>query len=549
MKGMGASQGIAIGRAYIDWRETIEIEKEYVEDAILEVDRLVVALESVLEVTPDFQVDREFLELSRSIILTEKVVAPWALQKALRHFSSMLLPLEEHRRIDSMTHLAERLSRLLLHLETVLTPDDLPGPRILVCKTVTREDLSLLREGKVIGLVCEGETNWSHGVIAARDQHIPAVIGLESITEVVDQGDLMVIDGDSGEVLINPDSEKLATYSQRLRQQEEFEATLSSFRGKTPRTADGTVIKLQGNASTLADAQSLAELQVAGVGLYRTEYLYLSRDKLPSEGEQYYDYKRALAAFPGSQVVVRTFDVACDRLPPYLSMPKENNPAMGRRAIRFSLTRVDLFREQLRALLRASALGDLGVMLPLVSSVAEVRAARAVLEDLKEEFRREDLQFNQNMRLGVMVETPAAALEVDLLAPEVDFFSIGSNDLVQYTLASDRNNRSLANLYSPFAPAALRLISYVIQKANELNVPVNLCGEMAGNPLIIPLLYGMGLRHFSVNPHAVLRTHWVLASLHREQCEAYVREALTLPHSEAIRSYCEQHFAHYLAKE
>ena len=557
MKGLSAAAGIAIGRAYLDWREQIEVERDDVEDAELEVDRLYLALEMVREEylkshSPeawDALFDRQWFEQAASLVRREKYCASWALRQASIEHERSVGGFDTTGRSDKMVDLEARLNRLLLHMETVLTPDDLPGPRILVCNHVTREDMALIQQGKIMGLVCEEETLWSHGIIAARDANIPAVIHMPAITEAVDQGDLMIVDGVKGYVYVSPDEETLAHYRERLLERQQFEEELRALVGKPVVDADGDSVLLQGNVATIDDVARLAEVGAGGIGLYRTEYLFLTRDGLPSSGEQFYDYKRAVTGMQGSPVVFRTLDLGADKMPSYLAFPEEVNPALGHRGIRYSLSRVDVFRAQLKALLEASALGDVGIMLPMVSNVGEVRAARAVLDDLKEELSRQDIPFNPRVQLGVMIETPAAALEAELLASEVDFLSIGSNDLVQYALAVDRNNSALASQYTPFAPGCLRLIAHVVRAAERAGKNVSLCGEMAGDPLALPLLFGMGLRSFSVNPSSFLHTQWVLSKLHQEQCAQFFQEVLSLDTAGAVHRYCTSHFNHLLRKE
>lgn len=557
MKGLQAAPGIAVGRAYIDWREQIELEKDYVEDGPLEADRLDLALETV---QADFQAERgeaawaEFFDArwfdrARQLVLTKKYSASWALHVATQEHFQALSGLDTTGRADKINDLSNRLNRLLLHMETVLTPEGIPGARILVCKTITRDDMALIQQGKVQGVVCEADTLWSHGIIAARDASIPAVTGMTAITEAVDQGDMMILDGSSGEVFIAPDEETVALYQQKCAQRAQFRAELQALIGRAVTDADGMPCVLQGNASTPSDVGRLVELGAGGIGLYRTEYLYLTRDQLPGSGEQYYDYKRAVTAMHGSPVVFRTLDLGADKMPRYLAFPDEVNPAFGHRGIRYSLNRVDLFRDQLKALLQASALGDVGIMLPMVSAVGELRAARAVLDDLKEEFSRSDVPFNPRVQLGVMVETPAAAMEADILAAEADFLSIGSNDLVQYALAVDRNNNLLSARYTPFAPGCLRLIQWVIRACNRAGKAVSLCGEMAGDPLALPLLFGMGLRRFSVNPSSLLHTQWILSQLHADKCEALAEEALSLSSAGEVQRFCRKHFGLFERKD
>lgn len=573
MKGIGTSAGIAIGRVYIDWKEQLEIDKEYIEDVDMELDRLTLALDTAgqeiaeicagidcsMENRPgamkrgDMLNDPEFIGQIKGRIITENVNAEWAVKTTADKFAQVFERLDNpdlKARADDVKDIAVRVCRLLLHVEGSDRFSRVKGEKvIIVCRSLTQEDLSLLQHEDVVGVVCEVETPYSHGVIWARNRHIPAVIGLPEITEMVDHGDLMIVDGERGDVILNPSEDQLQEYEGRRSRREAFQKQLEQYIGQPCRTLDDDLITLHGNASSPIDAAQVVALGGSGIGLYRTEYLYLSSDHAPTEGEQYGDYRRTVIAMKGGAVIFRTLDIGGDKIPEYLNMPSEVNPALGHRAIRFSLSRVDLFRSQLRAILRASAHGDAGIMLPLVTTLEELRDARVILEDVKEELRREELDFNPGIPMGIMVETPAAALTAELLAREADFLSIGTNDLVQYALAVDRSNETLARLYSPYAPAVLRLIRQVIDAGRSERKPVHLCGEMAGEPLLVPLLYGLGLRHFSVNPAMLLRTHWILSSLRKDDMEAAASEATKLGTALEVKDFCQRRFGSYARSE
>ncbi|EEX48170.1 phosphoenolpyruvate--protein phosphotransferase [Jonquetella anthropi] len=570
MNGVGASPGIAVGRVYLDWKEQVEIDREFVDDVEAELERLDLAIETVAGemsalcqtfpeggeeagVAPGTMLrDGEFIGQIKGWIITENVNAPWAVKVTADKFVQVFENMDNDdlkARADDVKDVASRLCRLLLHVSGPLLISRANEPIVLVCRQLDKGHQTMLQRGVFAGVVCQKDTYYSHGVISARNCHVPTVISVDEIADLAETGDPVILDGTTGEVILNPSEDDRAAFAQRAARREEFERQLSKLKGHPARSRDGTLCTVHGNVADLADVDTLADLGGGGIGLYRTEYLYLSKNRLPTCGEQYGDYRRALLAMTGCPVIFRTLDIGGDRIPDYLAVPKETNPALGHRAIRYSLSRSDIFREQLRALLRASGDGDLGIMLPLVTSVEEVRAARAVLEDLKNELRREDEQFNPEVSLGVMVETPAAALTADVLARESDFLSIGSNDLVQYTLAADRANGSLGNLYSPFAPAVLRLIKMVIDAGDAAGTPVHLCGEMAGVPTLIPVLFGMGLRHFSVNPTSLLRTNWVITQLEDRQAEEWARQVLGMGSETDVRRFCEETFGQFCRTE
>ncbi len=574
MKGLGVSPGIAIGRIYVDWKEQVEIEREYVDDVDIELERLNLALETAgMEIAQlygyyDSQAsddaeaaadsgtiqnhgamlqDPEFIGQVKDKIISEGVSAAWAMKTVSEKFVQVFEGMDSDylkTKADDVKDIAARVCRLLLHVEEGDNLGKSPNDVIVVCRSLNSSDITLIQKEKIIAIVAEEGTKTSHGIIMARNCHKPAVVGIEHVTDLVCPGDLVIVDGSSGDVILNPDEATLEEYRRRQQEAREFAEHLRSYAGRTICSADGLPFSIYGNAASPNDVKSILDEDGRGVGLYRTEYLYLERDRLPSEGEQYWDYKRIVMAMKGRPVVFRTLDIGGDKIPEYLSIPEDSNPALGHRAIRYSLSRVDIFRVQLRALLRASAHGDVAIMLPLVTTLGELRAARAVLEDVKAELRRNGVPFG-SVRLGVMVETPAAAVISDLLAQECDFMSIGSNDLVQYTMAVDRGDPSLMDLYSPFHPAVLRLIQQVIQSGKAAGTPVSLCGEMAGEPLMIPLLMGLGLQNFSVNPSSLLLTSWIIASLNQKDMEAEAARILAMKTGEEVLVYCQSHFGQF----
>ncbi len=564
MKGLGVSPGIAIGRIYVDWKEQVEIERDYVDDVDMELERLDLALEmagrEIAKVygpcgDEDGEMaqhgamlqDSEFIDQVRNKIVDENVSAPWAMKTLADKFVQVFESMDSDffkAKADDVKDIAARVCRLLLHIEEGhhLSQDD--EGVVMVCRNLNGADITLIQKDKVLAIVAEEGTRVTHGVIMARNCHKPAVVGIDHVTDLVCPGDLAIVDGSSGQVILSPDQETLEEYRRRQQEALQFQEHLRSYIGRPIRSSDDRAFTVQGNAASFKDVKDILDQDGRGVGLYRTEYLYLERDRLPTEGEQYGHYKQAVTAMKGRTVVFRTLDIGGDKIPQYLNIHEDSNPALGRRAIRYSLSRVDIFRVQLRALLRASAHGPVAIMLPLVTTLGELRAAKAVLEDLKGELGKQEIPFG-SVSLGVMVETPAAAVISDLLIQECDFLSIGSNDLVQYTMAVDRSDPTLAPLYSPFHPAVLRLIHQVIQKGKEAGKPVSLCGEMAGDPLMIPLLMGLGLQIFSVNPSALLRTHWIIASLSQQAMEEAATQVMALKTSREVAEYCQSNFGQF----
>ncbi len=574
MKGLGVSPGIVMGQVYVDWKEQIEVEKDFVDDVENEIERLNLAIATASdeiaqlygdgavvvdadEAGPDlYRVhgvmlkDPEFIGEVRNKIICENVNAEWAVKTVAEKFAQVFEGMDNEdlkARADDVKDVSARVCRLLLHIEGGdLLRDEREG-LILVCKTLGTAEITLIQKHNISGVVCEEGTVGSHPIIMARNQHKPAVVGLQGVTDDVYHGDFIIVDGNSGEVFVNPDDATIALYQERQEEERRFEKELKNYMGRPVRSADGEALKVYGNAASDSDIDSVMDVDGRGVGLYRTEYIYLNRDRLPTEGEQFWEYKKTVLAMKGRPVVFRTLDIGGDKIPSYLDMPQEQNPALGHRAIRYSLSRVDIFRIQIKALLRASAHGDVSILLPLIAAVEEVRAAKAIIEDVKDELSKEQHAFNPDTPVGVMVETPSAAVISDLLARECDFLSIGSNDLIQYTMAVDRLAPALAYLYSPFSPAVLRLIRRVIESGRAADKPVGLCGEMAGDPLLSPLLLGMGLRIFSVNPSEILRTQWILSSLKMSDMKQCTQEALNLSTEKEVHRYCAEHFSQFAA--
>lgn len=575
MKGLGVSPGIVMGQVYVDWKEQLEIEKDYVDDAEGEVERLNLAVATASEeirrlygdektavvdgdeAGPDlYRVhgvmleDPEFLGEIRDMIVAQNVNAEWAVKTVAEKFAQVFENMDNDclkARADDVKDVSARVCRLLLHIEGGdLLRDEREG-LILVCKSMGTAEISLIQKNNIVGLICEEGTIGSHATIMARNQHKPAVVGLSGVADDVYRGDFIIVDGNNGDVFINPDEKTIRECRARQERESLFQQRLRSFVGRPACSADGVLLKVYGNAASDADIKSIVEVDGHGVGLYRTEYIYLTRAHLPAEGEQFWEYKKALLAMKGRPVVFRTLDIGGDKIPSYLNMPEEKNPALGHRAIRYSLSRVDIFRSQIKAILRASAYGDVSILLPLISAIDEVRSAKAVIDDVKEELRREGTAFNPRTKVGVVVETPSAAVISDLIARECDFLSIGSNDLIQYTMAVDRLASALSYLYSPFSPSVLRLVQTTIKNGATAGKPVSLCGEMAGDPLLSPILFGMGLRSFSVNPSEMLRTQWILSLLKTEEMRACADEVLNLATAGEIHRYCREHFSRFVS--
>ncbi len=430
-----------------------------------------------------------------------------------------------------------RMLALLLGQEAVdLTA--LPGGTVLAAHDLTPSMTVGLERNRIAAVITETGGLTSHSAILARALEVPAVLSVPGLLAHVENGMLAAVDGGQGTVLLQPDESQQEEYRARRQAHQREREMLKAYREKPTLDADGRHYGLYANIGTPQDALAARQAGAEGIGLFRTEFLFMDRPAAPSEEEQYAAYCQAAAAMEGREVIIRTLDVGGDKAVGYLHMAKEENPFLGHRAIRYCLDEKSLFKTQLRALLRAGAEHhNVKIMLPLVTSVEEVRAARALLEECKEELRREGLPFDSRIHLGVMIETPAAALIADLLAREADFFSIGTNDLTQYTMAVDRGNAMVEKLYTTFHPGVLRSIREVIRAAKEAGIPVGMCGEAAADPALTPVLLAFGLDEFSVNASAVPAVRRSISRWSAVQAEETARTAMGFAAAEEVQAY------------
>ena len=412
-------------------------------------------------------------------------------------------------------------------------------PHILVAHNLTPSDTAQLNRKLVLGFATDVGSRTSHTAIMARSLNIPAVVALHNVSDALLSGDQVLLDGYSGLLIVNPSDQTLWEYGELEVKKTEVEDKLESLRETISTTLDGRHITLSANIELPSDVELVKQSGAEGIGLYRTEFFYINKNELPNEEEQYQNYL-AVAREMGSQsVIIRTLDLGGDKFMSALQLPSELNPFLGWRAIRFCLERVDVFKTQLRAILRASALGNIRMMFPMISGVDEVRRANAVLEECRQELREKGVPFNEHMEVGAMIEVPSAALVADLLAQEVDFFSIGTNDLIQYTIAVDRVNERIAHLYEPTHPAIIRLIKMIVNAAHAHNLWVGVCGEMAGEISLTPLLVGLGVDELSTGSALVPRVKRAVQSLDIGVCLQLVDEVKNMESADAILEKCE----------
>lgn len=412
------------------------------------------------------------------------------------------------------------------------TPDvnisEVPAGTILVAEDLTPSMTAGIVKENVAGIITAVGGKTSHSAILARALEIPAVLSVDGIVDMVSDGMMAVVDGCDGICILDPSQEDIDEYQAKREKYLSDKALLEVYRGKDTVTADGAKVHLYGNIGNPEDAKQVAACDGEGVGLFRTEFLFMGASELPSEEEQFQAYKAAAETMEGREVIIRTLDVGGDKDIPYLGLEKEDNPFLGFRAVRYCLQNKDSYRVQLRALLRASAFGDIKIMVPLVTCVDEIRSVKALVKELMAELDAENIAYNKDIQVGAMIETPAASLIADLLAKEADFFSIGTNDLTQYTMAVDRGNAKVAYLYSSYNPAVLRSMKNIIEAANAAGIMVGMCGEAAADPLLIPLLISFGLGEFSVSATSVLATRGTIAKWSKTEADELAAKALSL---------------------
>ena len=412
------------------------------------------------------------------------------------------------------------------------TPDvnisEVPAGTILVAEDLTPSMTAGIVKENVAGIITAVGGKTSHSAILARALEIPAVLSVDGIVDMVSDGMTAVVDGCDGICILDPSPEEIEEYQAKREKYLSDKALLEVYRGKDTVTADGVKVHLYGNIGNPEDAKQVAACDGEGVGLFRTEFLFMGASDLPSEEEQFQAYKAAAETMEGREVIIRTLDVGGDKDIPYLGLEKEDNPFLGFRAVRYCLQNKDSYRVQLRALLRASAFGDIKIMGPLVTCVDEIRRVKALVKELMAELDAENIAYNKDIQVGAMIETPAASLIADLLAKEADFFSIGTNDLTQYTMAVDRGNAKVAYLYSSYNPAVLRSMKNIIEAANAAGIMVGMCGEAAADPLLIPLLISFGLGEFSVSATSVLATRGTIAKWSKAEAAELAAKALSL---------------------
>ncbi len=564
-KGTNASAGIGIGKAAIIKEEEMVIRPDKVASVETEVTRFrgaladTVAQTKALEETLATRVGQKEAEIMQGHLMLladpmltgeieeaikrDSVCSEYAIETTCTTYADVFAAMDDElmqQRATDMRDIKTRLQQVLQGIKPVDIAS-LPEGSIIVAKDLTPSMTAGINPANVTGIVTELGGKTSHSAILARALEIPAVVAVSNVIDKIADGDTIVLDGSEGIVIVKPTDQEMDEYTAKRESFLQEKKDLERFKGVPTVTKDGVHIELVANIGNPDDLAKVLEYDGEGVGLFRTEFLFMDRTSMPTEEEQFEAYKKVAEGLSGKPVIIRTLDIGGDKEIPYMGLAKDENPFLGYRAIRLCLDRKeDIYRPQLRALLRASAFGGIKIMIPMITCIDEIREAKALIEDIKNELDRKDIAYNKNIQIGIMVETAAASLMADVFAKEVDFFSIGTNDLTQYTMSVDRGNDKISYLYSTFNPAVLRSIRNVIKCGREAGIMVGMCGEAASDPLMIPLLLAFGLNEFSMSASAILKSRKMITEYSTEELLAVADKAMSFVTAKEVEAYMKE---------
>jgi phosphotransferase system enzyme I (PtsI) len=563
IRGIPVSPGIIIGKARLVDRSRVKILYQYLitgDQVNREVERFKEAIRAteeqltmLKERMPDqvnqhgFILDSCLMMLKDSMlneatirkILNEKINAEWALKKSLEEIREVFTQIDDEyisTRINDVENVTEKILRNLSG-EAQESLAEINERGIIVAHELSPVDTTELNINMVMGFITDVGGRTSHTAIMAQALEIPAIVGLETATDLIEDGDLLVVDGNTGDVIINPDDSAIIYYQEKQFQHEEFKSSIARKSHLPAITLDGRRIAVKGNIEFLEEVAAVRDNGGDGIGLFRTEFLYLKSKGLPSEEELFQDYRDMAEIISPDPVTIRTLDLGGDKFSSELEITREMNPALGLRAIRFCLKEPELFKSQLRAILRASVYGNVQLMFPMISGLQEILDAKEILAEARNELDRKKIEYDRDLAMGIMIEVPSAVTMAEVLAQHVDFFSIGTNDLIQYSLAIDRINEHVAYMYQPFHPAILRMIWHVVNTAKDAGIGVSLCGEMAGDPLCVPVLLGLGIEELSMNARSIPLVKKIIRSISVEEVHADFDKVIKLHTADEVRAH------------
>ena len=563
--GVGAAEGIGIGVAKVVREQNVEVVKKTVSDSETEVNNFMRVLDITKAETEEMSQalkknasakeaeilfghimlmsDPMLVDEIVNRIKGESVCAEYVIEEVCNQYAAVFASMDDElmqQRATDMIDIKTRLIKKVLGIENT-DLSKLPYGSILVAKDLTPSMTAGLNPDNVLGIVTQFGGKTSHSAILARALEIPAVVGLSNLPEDISDDTDILLDGESGEVIILPTDNEKSDYENKKKNYDANKEMLKKYRELPSISKDGKKVEIAGNIGSPEDAKKVIENGGEGIGLFRTEFLFMDRDCMPTEEEQFESYKEVAVAMEGKPVIIRTLDIGGDKEIPYMGIVQDENPFLGYRAIRLCLDRKDdIYIPQLRALLRASAFGNIKIMLPLITSMDEIREAKALISDIKKELDEKNIAYNKNIEVGIMVETAAASLLADIFAKEVDFFSIGTNDLIQYTMSVDRGNVKIAGLYSPFSPAVLRSINRIITEGKKAGIMVGMCGEAAADPLLIPVLLAWGMDEFSMSASSILKSRQIISGCDSKDLKANVDKVLEMPTESEIKEYLKK---------
>ena len=565
LKGIGASVGIGIGNAVAIKDVELNIKKRTIDNCETELELFNKALEHTKQKSKSMAetlrkrvgnkeaeiLDGHVLLMSDPMLIaevetgirTQMLNSEYVLEDVCERFAAIFESMDNElmqQRATDMRDIKTRLQKAVLGLEDV-DLSELEADSILIAKDLTPSMTAGLDPEKVAGIITQFGGTTSHSAILARALEIPAILSVAEILDKVSDKDLICMNGESGELYINPSQEIIEDFKKKQIEQIEFKKVLETYKGKESVSKDGRKVEIAANIGKPGDIKKVLQYDADGIGLFRTEFLFMDRDSIPSEEEQFEAYKKVAVAMGDKPVIIRTLDIGGDKEIPYMNISKDENPFLGYRAIRLCLDRKDdIYRPQLRALLRASAFGNIEIMLPLITSIEEVYEAKKLIEEEKKNLDNQGIKYNNSIKIGVMIETAAATLIADILAKEVDFFSIGTNDLIQYTMSVDRGNDKVSYLYSVYNPAVLRAIKHVISEAKKAGIQVGMCGEAAADPKLIPLLLYWGLDEFSMSASYVLKSRKLVTDTDIQSLKDMEEAVMALESESKVRAFLEE---------